>query len=118
MKRSALHEPRIIWVGTRSTASEKRHSEAQDADDVEVVPTSCSWEAQAPRKALFNGLGFAMLLLASIDNVHSASGQTPPTSVANPNQIDFTRDIAPIFIKRCTECHGPDQQKSQLRLDR
>src|SRR6185369_1869922 len=31
--------------------------------------------------------------------------------------IDFGRDIAPIFIKRCIECHGPDQQKSKLRLD-
>src|SRR5207248_2168198 len=31
--------------------------------------------------------------------------------------VDFKRDIFPIFIKRCTECHGPDQQKSKLRLD-
>src|SRR4051812_35802480 len=31
--------------------------------------------------------------------------------------IDFKRDIEPIFVKRCTECHGPDKQKSGLRLD-
>ncbi len=31
--------------------------------------------------------------------------------------IDFARDIEPILIKRCSECHGPDQQKSNLRLD-
>jgi mono/diheme cytochrome c family protein len=30
---------------------------------------------------------------------------------------DFSRDIEPIFIKRCYECHGPDQQKSKLRFD-
>jgi mono/diheme cytochrome c family protein len=31
--------------------------------------------------------------------------------------VDFAREIEPIFIKRCSECHGPDQQKSRLRLD-
>ncbi|MBK8000995.1 MAG: PSD1 domain-containing protein [Verrucomicrobia bacterium] len=31
--------------------------------------------------------------------------------------IEFSRDIEPILIKRCSECHGPDQQKSNLRLD-
>src|SRR5712692_3470577 len=31
--------------------------------------------------------------------------------------VDFKRDVFPIFIKRCSECHGPDQQKSKLRLD-
>ncbi|MBI1840772.1 MAG: DUF1549 domain-containing protein, partial [Verrucomicrobia bacterium] len=30
---------------------------------------------------------------------------------------DFGRDIEPILIKRCYECHGPDQQKAKLRLD-
>src|SRR5207237_6034612 len=31
--------------------------------------------------------------------------------------IDFRREIEPIFVKRCSECHGPDKQKSDLRLD-
>jgi hypothetical protein len=31
--------------------------------------------------------------------------------------VDFARDIEPILIKRCSECHGPDKQKSRLRLD-
>ncbi len=39
---------------------------------------------------------------------------TPPTS-AQP--IDFAKEIEPILIKRCSECHGPDTQKSNLRLD-
>lgn len=36
---------------------------------------------------------------------------------ADAPKVDFARDIQPIFIKRCYECHGPDQQKSDLRLD-
>src|SRR6266576_4163882 len=37
---------------------------------------------------------------------------------ADPPKADFSRDIQPIFIKRCFECHGPDKQKNDLRLDR
>ena len=37
---------------------------------------------------------------------------------ADPTKVDFARDIQPIFIKRCYECHGPDKQKNDLRLDR
>jgi mono/diheme cytochrome c family protein len=33
-------------------------------------------------------------------------------------KVDFGRDVQPIFIKRCYECHGPDKQRSNLRLDR
>jgi len=33
------------------------------------------------------------------------------------NEVDFDRDIAPIFEERCTYCHGEDEQESGLRLD-
>lgn len=32
-------------------------------------------------------------------------------------QVDFARDIAPIFQKHCYECHGSEKQKSGYRLD-
>src|SRR5262245_4766020 len=44
--------------------------------------------------------------------VHAADART-----AANRPIDFKRDVAPIFVKRCSECHGPDVQKSKLRLD-
>jgi uncharacterized membrane protein len=31
--------------------------------------------------------------------------------------VDFTTQIAPIFANHCIECHGPDKQKGDLRLD-
>ena len=37
------------------------------------------------------------------------------SSVAN---VDFARDIQPLFEKHCYECHGPKQQKNGFRLDR
>src|SRR5579862_8613356 len=36
---------------------------------------------------------------------------------ADLSKVDFAQDIQPIFIKRCYECHGPEKQKSDLRLD-
>ena len=31
-------------------------------------------------------------------------------------EIDFARDIQPIFAENCTACHGPDKQKAGLNL--
>lgn len=31
--------------------------------------------------------------------------------------VDFARDVRPILMKYCYECHGPEKQKSGLRLD-
>ncbi len=33
------------------------------------------------------------------------------------DRVDFTRDVEPIFAKKCYSCHGPDEQEGQLRLD-
>jgi mono/diheme cytochrome c family protein len=34
------------------------------------------------------------------------------------SNVHFGRDIQPIFAKRCLACHGPDQAKGGLRLDK
>jgi Protein of unknown function (DUF1553)/Protein of unknown function (DUF1549)/Planctomycete cytochrome C len=31
--------------------------------------------------------------------------------------VDYSRDVKPILAQACYDCHGPDQQKSGLRLD-
>src|SRR5262245_17777403 len=31
--------------------------------------------------------------------------------------IDFVRDIQPVFAERCNHCHGEDEQEGELRLD-
>ncbi|MCA9268282.1 MAG: PSD1 domain-containing protein, partial [Planctomycetales bacterium] len=32
-------------------------------------------------------------------------------------KIEFVRDVRPIFERHCYQCHGPEKQKSGLRLD-
>jgi len=33
-------------------------------------------------------------------------------------EIEFARDVQPIFSKACLSCHGPDKQEAGFRLDR
>src|SRR3954463_8669867 len=32
--------------------------------------------------------------------------------------VDFAKDVQPILLEQCVECHGPAQQMNGLRLDR
>ena len=38
---------------------------------------------------------------------------------ANPpgERVDFVTQVAPVLLERCIDCHGPDKQKGDLRLD-
>jgi hypothetical protein len=38
-------------------------------------------------------------------------------TLAGANQIDFVRDVQPIFARSCVMCHGPNTQMAGLRLD-
>lgn len=42
-----------------------------------------------------------------------AVAQDPP---AKPAPVDFKRDVAPILVERCLECHGASEHKGELRL--
>ena len=39
-----------------------------------------------------------------------------PASVAN-GQVDFAKQVRPIFAETCYSCHGPEKQKGELRVD-
>ncbi len=38
-------------------------------------------------------------------------------SLAHAQEVDFDRDILPVLSRHCIECHGPESQESNLRLD-
>src|SRR5436305_12667390 len=55
------------------------------------------------------------LLLATIRGVTAIDlAKVPPTAA---RQIDFVKDIQPIFIEHCLSCHGPKKQEAEFRLD-
>lgn len=56
---------------------------------------------------------FTCLFLA----VATYSATSLPALVSAQAQIDFKRDIEPIFAASCYQCHGPKKAAGQLRLD-
>src|SRR5688572_8609220 len=44
----------------------------------------------------------------------AAAAEPPP---ASERKIDFVHDVQPILSTHCRRCHGPDKQRSGLRLD-
>jgi mono/diheme cytochrome c family protein len=40
-----------------------------------------------------------------------------PLVAAEPAGSDFVRNVQPIFVEHCYQCHGPDKQEAGLRLD-
>src|SRR5260221_13240703 len=38
--------------------------------------------------------------------------------VCQAAEVDFVRDVQPLFVQHCQMCHGAQQQMSGLRLDR
>jgi uncharacterized membrane protein len=66
--------------------------------------------------------GFLFILALVVSTSPSAADVKNPEADALPpatkRKVDFARDIKPILIKRCYECHGPKKQEAGFRLDR
>ena len=48
-------------------------------------------------------------------NSHSSFSQEPAPAV--DREVDFAREVLPVFEKHCWSCHGKDKNESGLRLD-
>lgn len=60
------------------------------------------------------------LLLAAILTLFKPASANEPLPAAAPDvhsAVQFGRDIRPIFAEHCLDCHGPDTQEADLRLD-
>lgn len=43
---------------------------------------------------------------------------SPPAPQAEVRPVSFERDVRPVLVARCWSCHGAEDQKGDLRLDR
>lgn len=50
-------------------------------------------------------------LVALFASTALAQGKPPD------ERVDFVKQVAPVLLERCIDCHGPDKQKGDLRLD-
>jgi mono/diheme cytochrome c family protein len=58
---------------------------------------------------------FRSCVLLALLTASPLIGQEKPRSDTAP-QVDFERDIRPIFAKHCFSCHGPESHEGGLRL--
>ena len=56
-----------------------------------------------------------VVFAAATAALFASSARAEDPSIAN---VDFIKDVRPIFEARCFACHGPTKQKGNLRLDR
>ena len=72
----------------------------------------------ASRPRFWKGcLGACLIAATAISLVASAEPPAAPAAASDAATIDFERDIRPLLIGRCGDCHGPDTQENRLRLD-
>ena len=69
-------------------------------------------------------LAFLLLLVPARPSGFAAAPVPAPGTLdlaklppAATTPVDFVRDIQPLFAARCLNCHGPEKQKGELRLD-
>ncbi len=61
---------------------------------------------------------FAAIFLCSLLILPAfCSSALAEPDVSRAAQVNFGRDVWPIFEQHCVGCHGPEQQEGQLRLD-
>jgi len=59
----------------------------------------------------------ALAVLSMVLSPALVAEQPQTASAQAAEEVDFARDIQPLFATRCYECHGPETQESGLRLD-
>src|ERR1043165_3022504 len=55
----------------------------------------------------------AAVVLQAADDAATSKALPPAAKV----EVDFAKDVKPLFAKYCFKCHGPEKQQSGLRLD-
>jgi mono/diheme cytochrome c family protein len=77
-----------------------------------------NWNTQcyglALRLALTINAALATATAFAADKPAVDLSKLPPAAT---NKIEFAKDILPIFKKSCVDCHGPDVQMGDYRLD-
>jgi len=64
---------------------------------------------------LSSGFAWAEPVAGGDEQALAAKVAALPAAVSNT--VEYGRDIAPIFMGKCQQCHGPEKHKGGLRLD-
>ncbi|MEM9365659.1 MAG: c-type cytochrome domain-containing protein [Planctomycetota bacterium] len=68
-------------------------------------------------RTLFRYRVVAAITILAAAFAASAGAQERSPVDGDGKVVDFQRDIAPLFVKHCLECHGPEEAKNDFRVD-
>jgi mono/diheme cytochrome c family protein len=71
-----------------------------------VLVAPCRWRV-GPTEVAFALIVTSLWLITA----------SPASAAADAPSVSFKRDVAPILLKQCQTCHGPDKTKGTYRLD-
>src|SRR5258708_6137862 len=62
---------------------------------------------------------YLLLPLLAAFQIQSGAATIDPAKLPSPTarQVDFVKDIQPIFAEHCLNCHGPKKHEAEFRLD-
>lgn len=63
-------------------------------------------------------LAFPLLASTFVEAADEKSAEQKTAAPPSKQKVDFVRDIKPILVKSCYECHGPEMQEAGFRVDR
>src|SRR5436189_4347051 len=69
------------------------------------------------KRSLITVLALGLFLAGTLATAEDRPADEQKLPAAASDTVDFRRDIQPIFKRACLSCHGPDKQRSGLRLD-
>lgn len=54
---------------------------------------------------------------AGLVSLHAEDVDVSKLPLPVPRKVDFVKEIYPVFVEKCIDCHGPKKQKGKYRMD-
>ena len=61
--------------------------------------------------------GFFLVMVLACTRPALADEETLPLPEPSQKQVDFVKDVQPLFQGKCLACHGPEEEEGGFRLD-
>lgn len=107
----------VAWIaGCVATLTTSAPTLAEDGDDATATRDQQGVQTLEQIKAIGRSRS---RFLTSVSNGNSPNSTTnmPLEKLPEPKLVEFQSKIAPILKDNCVECHGPDTQEGNVRID-
>jgi hypothetical protein len=102
----------IAWIGVSVSATQTLADDGDDAADAVQNGAQTLEQLKAIGRSRSR-----FLVSGAKDQASQATSKRELEKLPEPKLAEFQAKIAPILKDRCVECHGPDTQEGNVRID-